>query len=124
VEEGRAAAAGRVQSVATRIIVQRERERMAFRSADYWDIAAELDASVSDPNAVPPVFSARLVNVDGRRVATGRDFDSLGVLTKPDEVLVLDQASAGELVAGLRGASLTVASVEEKPYTRRPYRRS
>ncbi|MFN8228208.1 MAG: type I DNA topoisomerase [Mycobacterium sp.] len=113
--------AGRVQSVATRIIVQRERERMAFRSADYWDIAAELDASVSDPTAVPPVFSARLVNVDGRRVATGRDFDSLGVLTKPDEVLVLDQASAGELVAGLRGASLTVASVEEKPYTRRPY---
>ena len=113
--------AGRVQSVATRIIVQRERERMAFRSADYWDIAAELDASVSDPNAAPPVFSARLVNVDGRRVATGRDFDSLGVLTKPDEVLVLDQASAGDLVAGLRGASLTVASVEEKPYTRRPY---
>ena len=113
--------AGRVQSVATRIIVQRERERMAFRSADYWDIAAELDASVSDPTAAPPVFSARLVNVDGRRVATGRDFDSLGVLTKPDEVLVLDQSSAGELVAGLRGASLTVASVEEKPYTRRPY---
>ncbi len=113
--------AGRVQSVATRIIVQRERERMAFRSADYWDIAAELDASVSDPSAAPPVFSARLVNVDGRRVATGRDFDSLGVLTKPDEVLVLDQSSAGELVAGLRGASLTVASVEEKPYTRRPY---
>ncbi len=113
--------AGRVQSVATRIIVQRERERMAFRSADYWDIAAELDASVSDPTAAPPVFSARLVNVDGRRVATGRDFDSLGVLTKPDEVLVLDQASADELVAGLRGASLTVASVEEKPYTRRPY---
>ncbi len=113
--------AGRVQSVATRIIVQRERERMAFRSADYWDIAAELDASVSDPTAAPPVFSARLVNVDGRRVATGRDFDSLGVLTKPDEVLVLDQTSAGELVAGLRGASLTVASVEEKPYTRRPY---
>ncbi len=113
--------AGRVQSVATRIIVQRERERMAFRSADYWDIAADLDASFSDPTAAPPVFSARLVNVDGRRVATGRDFDSLGTLTKPDEVLVLDQASAGELVAGLRGADLTVASVEEKPYTRRPY---
>ncbi|MFN8101510.1 MAG: type I DNA topoisomerase [Mycobacterium sp.] len=113
--------AGRVQSVATRIIVQRERERMAFRSADYWDIVADLDASVSDPTAAPPVFSARLVNVDGRRVATGRDFDSQGALTKPDEVLVLNQASAGELVAGLRGAGLTVASVEEKPYTRRPY---
>ena len=113
--------AGRVQSVATRIIVQRERERMAFRSADYWDIAADLDASVSDPTAQPPVFSARLVNVDGLRVATGRDFDSLGAVRKPDEVLVLDEAGAGELVAGLRGASLTVGSVEEKPYTRRPY---
>jgi DNA topoisomerase I len=113
--------AGRVQSVATRIIVQRERERMAFRSADYWDIAAELDASVSDPTAQPPVFSARLVNVDGLRVATGRDFDSLGAVRKPDEVLVLNQAGAGELVAGLRGADLTVGSVEEKPYTRRPY---
>ncbi len=113
--------AGRVQSVATRIIVQRERERMAFRSADYWDIVADLDASVSDPTAQPPVFSARLVNVDGRRVATGRDFDSLGGLRKPDEVLVLDETSAGRLVTGLRGAALTVGSVEEKPYTRRPY---
>ncbi|OBF23302.1 type I DNA topoisomerase [Mycobacterium sp. ACS4331] len=113
--------AGRVQSVATRIIVQRERERMAFRSAAYWDIVAELDASVSDPTAAPPVFTARLVNVDGQRVATGRDFDSLGAVRKPDEVVVLNESSAGALVAGLRGASLSVASVEEKPYTRRPY---
>ena len=113
--------AGRVQSVATRIIVQRERERMAFRSAAYWDIVAELDASVSDPTATPPVFTARLVNVDGQRVATGRDFDSLGTVKKPAEVVVLDESSAGALVTGLRGASLSVASVEEKPYTRRPY---
>ncbi|WP_099024826.1 type I DNA topoisomerase [Mycolicibacterium palauense] len=113
--------AGRVQSVATRIIVQRERERMAFRSADHWDIVAELDASVSDPTAQPPVFNARLVNVDGQRVATGRDFDSLGTLRKPTEVVVLDEAGAQSLVAGLQGASLTVSSVEEKPYTRRPY---
>jgi DNA topoisomerase-1 len=113
--------AGRVQSVATRIIVQRERERMAFRSAAYWDIAAELDASVSDPNASPPVFSARLVSVDGLRVATGRDFDSLGAVRKPTEVVVLDESAAGALVTGLRGASLAVTSVEEKPYTRRPY---
>jgi DNA topoisomerase I len=113
--------AGRVQSVATRIIVQRERDRMAFRSASYWDVLAELDASVSDPNASPPRFNARLVSVDGKRVATGRDFDSLGVVRKPDEVLVLDEASAGSLAAGLRGASLSVAAVEEKPYTRRPY---
>ncbi|WP_167097147.1 type I DNA topoisomerase [Mycobacterium sp. DL592] len=113
--------AGRVQSVATRIIVQRERDRMAFRSASYWDVLAELDASVSDPNAAPPRFTARLVSVDGKRVASGRDFDSLGVVRKSDEVVVLDEASAGSLATGLRGASLSVASVEEKPYTRRPY---
>ena len=113
--------AGRVQSVATRIIVQRERDRMAFRSAAYWDVVAELDASVSDPKAQPPTFTARLTNVDGLRVATGRDFDSLGAVRKPDEVVVLDESRANELAAGLRGAQLTVASVEEKPYTRRPY---
>ena len=113
--------AGRVQSVATRIIVSRERERMAFRSAGYWDVTAELDASVSDAQAHPPTFTAKLNSVDGRRVATGRDFDSLGVLRKPDEVLVLDEAGAGALATGLRGAQLTVSSVEQKPYTRRPY---
>ncbi|MDT5021887.1 MAG: topoisomerase [Mycobacterium sp.] len=113
--------AGRVQSVATRIIVQRERDRMAFRSAAYWDVVAELDASVSDPKAQPPTFTARLTTVDGLRVATGRDFDSLGAVRKPDEVVVLDESSAGSLAAGLRGSQLTVGSVEEKPYTRRPY---
>jgi DNA topoisomerase I len=113
--------AGRVQSVATRIIVQRERDRMAFRSASYWDIVAKLDASVSDPQAQPPTFTARLATVDGLRVATGRDFDSLGALRKADEVLVLDEAGATALSAGLSGAQLTVASAEEKPYTRRPY---
>jgi DNA topoisomerase I len=113
--------AGRVQSVATRIIVQRERDRMAFRSAAYWDVVAELDASVSDPKAAPPTFTARLTIVDGLRVATGRDFDSLGTLRKADEVVVLDEASATALATGLHGAQLTVASVEEKPYTRRPY---
>ncbi|RAU91917.1 type I DNA topoisomerase [Mycolicibacter senuensis] len=113
--------AGRVQSVATRIIVQRERERMAFRSASYWDVVAQLDASVSDPTASPPTFAARLVAVDEQRVASGRDFDSLGALKKPDEVRVLDEAAANALAAGLQGASLTVTSVEEKPYTRRPY---
>nr|WP_046284851.1 type I DNA topoisomerase [Mycobacterium sp. UM_NZ2] len=113
--------AGRVQSVATRIIVQRERERMAFRSASYWDVVAQLDASVSDPTASPPNFSARLVAVDELRVASGRDFDSLGALKKPSEVTVLDEAAATALAAGLRGASLSVTSVEDKPYTRRPY---
>jgi DNA topoisomerase I len=113
--------AGRVQSVATRIIVSRERERMAFRSAGYWDVTAELDASVSDAQASPPTFTAKLNSVDGRRVATGRDFDSLGGLKKPDEILVLDESAAGALATGLRGAQLTVSSVEQKPYTRKPY---
>ncbi|MFV8319202.1 type I DNA topoisomerase [Mycobacterium sp. 23] len=113
--------AGRVQSVATRIIVQRERDRMAFRSASYWDILARLDASVSDPQAQPPTFAARLTNVDGLRVATGRDFDSLGVLRKADEVVVLDEAAATALATNLQGAQLSVASADEKPYTRRPY---
>ena len=117
--------AGRVQSVATRIIVQRERERMAFRSASYWDVLAELDASVSDATATPPRFNARLVAVDGKRAATGRDFDSLGALRKPAEVTVLDEAAAGaRWLQACRAPSLTVASVEEKPHTRRPYRRS
>ncbi|MGE5698159.1 MAG: type I DNA topoisomerase [Candidatus Sericytochromatia bacterium] len=109
--------AGRVQSVATRIIVQRERDRMAFRSASYWDVLAELDAGAE---ATPRMFNARLVSVDDRRVATGRDFDSLGQV-KNDDVLVLDAESAGSLAWGLRGADLTVSSVEQKPYTRRPY---
>lgn len=113
--------AGRVQSVATRIIVQRERDRMAFRSAEYWDVAAELDATVSDREATPPTFSARLLSVEGMRVASGRDFDSLGALKKADEVLVLDQPRAQALADGLRGRDLTVSSVEQKPYTRRPY---
>jgi DNA topoisomerase-1 len=113
--------AGRVQSVATRIIVQRERERMAFRSAGYWDVTAELDASVSDAQASPPKFTAKLNTVDGKRVASGRDFDSLGAVRKPDEVLVLNEQAATALAGGLRGAQLSVASVEQKPYTRRPY---
>src|SRR3979490_2090484 len=74
--------AGRAQSVATRIIVARERERMAFRSAGYWDVTAELDASVSNPQAQPPTFTAKLNSVDGKRVAAGRAFDSLGQLKK------------------------------------------
>jgi DNA topoisomerase-1 len=110
--------AGRVQSVATRIIVQRERDRMAFRSAGYWDVVAELDAGVE---AKPQTFTARLVGVDDRRVATGRDFDSLGILKKADEVLVLDEDTASALARGLRGAELTVSSVDQKPYTRKPY---
>ncbi|MDQ4093300.1 MAG: type I DNA topoisomerase, partial [Actinomycetota bacterium] len=111
--------AGRVQSVATRIIVRRERERMAFVSASYWDVAATLDAG---PDAIPRSFGARLVGVDGCRVATGRDFGPDGKLKRSDgDLLIIDEAYAGRLSEALAAAPLTIASVEEKPYTRRPY---
>ncbi len=109
--------AGRVQSVATRVIVRRERERMAFRSASYWDIAATFDAGES---ASPRTFGARLLTVDGRRVAAGRDFDSTGNL-RSDEVRVLDEAAARALAGALDGVGHTVTSAENKPYTRKPY---
>ncbi|WP_433298950.1 type I DNA topoisomerase [Pseudonocardia sp. CA-142604] len=114
--------AGRVQSVATRIIVQRERERMAFVSASYWDIAAQLDAGAE---ASPRQFPARLVSIDGTRVATGRDFGPDGRLKSADSAKesarVLDEASARRLAEALQGRGLTVESVESKPYTRKPY---
>ncbi|MBY4214436.1 type I DNA topoisomerase [Rhodococcus fascians] len=109
--------AGRVQSVATRIIVQRERERMAFRTAEYWDISATLDAGAE---ASPRSFGARLVNVDGNRVAAGRDFGPDGKL-KTESVTVLDEPHARRLADALEGVDLTVASAEDKPYTRKPY---
>ncbi|WP_238072213.1 type I DNA topoisomerase [Rhodococcus zopfii] len=109
--------AGRVQSVATRVIVQRERERMAFTSAEYWDIAATLDAGA---DASPRSFGARLVGVDGSRVAVGRDFGPDGAL-KSTGVAVLDEARARALATALEGAALAVTSAESKPYTRKPY---
>ena len=111
--------AGRVQSVATRIIVRRERERMSFVPASYWDLAATVDAG---PDAAPRTFAARLVDVDGHRVATGRDFGADGSLKRSDaDLLVIDEAYAGRLAEALANTSLTVSRVEEKPYTRRPY---
>ena len=110
--------AGRVQSVTTRLVVQRERDRIAFRSAEYWDIAATMDAGAE---ATPRTFAARLTQVDGSRVATGRDFDSLGQLKKADDVVVLNEADARRLAEGLEGRDLAVNSVESKPYTRKPY---
>ena len=105
--------AGRVQSVAVRIVVERERERMAFVSADYWDIDGTF-ATEGDER-----FSATLVAVDGARLATGRDFGSDGRPDK-DGVLVLDEAGATSLAAGLRDRPFEVDSVESKPYRRRP----
>lgn len=107
--------AGRVQSVATRLVVERERERMAFVAADYWDVTGTF--AVADD--AEPTFSARLTSVDGRRVATGRDFLDTGQLRAAD-VAHLDEARATSLVAGLADASFSVASLETKPYTRKP----
>ena len=109
---GSGLSAGRVQSVATRMVVERERERMAFTSADYWDLTCRLSTSTGEE------FSARLVEVDGKRVATGRDFDDDG---RPgDDVLVLDESSATAVRGGLKGRSVVVESVDPKPYRRRP----
>ncbi|WP_280501059.1 type I DNA topoisomerase, partial [Nocardia farcinica] len=115
--------AGRVQSVATRVIVQRERERMAFRSAEYWDIAAKLDAGTGakTDGSNPRTFGARLVSVDGARVAGGRDFGSDGQLKSANGVVVLDEARARRLAEALDGVDLSVTSAESKPYSRKPY---
>jgi DNA topoisomerase-1 len=128
--------AGRVQSVATRLVVERERERMAFRTADYWDLTGTFStgrpefegseatsfegagrrAGVSDPSSLV----ARLAAVDGRRVAQGRDFDSLGQL-KTANILHLDEGTARGLAAALADSAFSVRSVESRPYRRSPY---
>ena len=104
--------AGRVQSVATRLIVERERERMAFISSAWWDLAAQCTAG----------FSARLLSLDGKRVAATNDFDSNGGIKEKSaaNILLLDEASARELVQSLSGQSLVVKSLEESPRTERP----
>ncbi|HEX7739979.1 MAG TPA: type I DNA topoisomerase, partial [Marmoricola sp.] len=109
--------AGRVQSVATRLVVDRERERIAFRAASYWDLEGTFDAGESRD---PRMFPARLHSVDGRRVASGRDFDERGVL-KDDGVAHLDQAAAQRLADALGETTFEVRSVESKPYKRSPY---
>jgi DNA topoisomerase-1 len=106
----RGLSAGRVQSVATRLVVERERERMAFRAASWWDIAATFD---------PEGFEARLVTVDGRRLAVGRDFGSDGKLRNA-EALQLGEPEARGLASRLEGSSYSVGRVERKPYSRRP----
>jgi DNA topoisomerase-1 len=104
--------AGRVQSVATRLIVERERERMAFISSSWWDLAASCEAG----------FSARLLSLDGKRVAATNDFDATGGIKDKSaaNILLLDEASARELVQSLSGQVLTVKSLEESPRTERP----
>ncbi|WP_408927189.1 type I DNA topoisomerase [Corynebacterium marquesiae] len=111
--------AGRVQSVATRVIVERERERMAFIPADYWDLAATLDTGAADADN-PATFDARLTAVNSKRVALGRDFDDRGNV-KSKDVIVITEPQAKALETALRGADMRVAGVEHKPYTRKPY---
>lgn len=125
--------AGRVQSVATRLVVERERSRMRFRSAHYWDIEGTFvtdDDTSKDKGAKPAKpakpqpFTATLVALDGDRVATGRDFDAETGQVKVGvrgEVVHLDEAGARGLAARLAGADFEVVRVEEKPYRRRPY---
>ena len=111
--------AGRVQSVATRLVVDRERERMAFRSAEYWDLTATLDTGTTDE---PSSFEARLTSLDGARVASGRDFDPLGRLKDGSSAVVVVDAHRAQALAGaLRDAPFAVLSVEAKPYRRSPY---
>ncbi len=102
--------AGRVQSPAVRLVVERERERMAFVSASYWDLTARLGQD--------PAFPAALAAIDGKRVAVGRDFDSGG--RARGEVVVLDEGAATALASRLENRPFTVESVETKPWTSRP----
>ncbi|MGO9082150.1 MAG: type I DNA topoisomerase [Streptosporangiaceae bacterium] len=124
--------AGRVQSVAVRLVVDRERERMAFRAARYWDLEAEFAKAAAQADGVDaaeaePSFAATLISVDGRRVAQGRDFTPSGELRTAENgksatpVLHLDGEAAAGLADRLAGASFTVGSVERKPYRRSPY---
>jgi DNA topoisomerase I len=120
--DGRALSAGRVQSVATRIVVQRERERMRFHSADYWDIRAMLAVDKALAGEGPRTFPATLISVDGDRVATGKDFDpATGAVRTGAGVVHLDEDGARGLAARLDGRPFEVNRVEEKPYRRRPY---
>ncbi|CAN5703869.1 type I DNA topoisomerase [soil metagenome] len=102
--------AGRVQSPAVRLVVERERERIKFNAADYWD----LDAAF----ATDPAFSATLVALEGKRVASGRDFDDSGNLTR--DVTIVDEDTARGLASALGSSTFTVRTVEEKPFSSKP----
>ncbi|WP_310961512.1 type I DNA topoisomerase [Nocardioides terrisoli] len=113
--------AGRVQSVATRLVVDRERERIAFRAASYWDIEGTFDGGAAAGDSGPRMFPAKLHSVDGARVASGRDFGADGGLTGAKQVVHLEQARAETLVDALRDTTFEIRSVEAKPYRRSPY---
>ncbi|WP_240916990.1 type I DNA topoisomerase [Nocardioides sp. HDW12B] len=114
--------AGRVQSVATRLVVDRERERIAFRVASYWDLEGTFDAGSDHAERM---FPAKLSSVDGARVARGSDFDPQANLVSTGspgkQVVHLDRTRAEALSAAVSDTAFTVRSVEAKPYTRKPY---
>ena len=113
--------AGRVQSVATRLVVDKERDRIAFRAASYWDLEAEFATKAKpEDDGTPNAFTATLVTVDGKRVAQGRDFGSTGQL-KSNDLVHLDGDAAAALATRLGNAEFAVSSVERKPYRRSPY---
>ncbi|MEM6960408.1 MAG: type I DNA topoisomerase, partial [Myxococcota bacterium] len=110
--------AGRVQSVATRVIVARERERIRFQSAKYWDINGNFLPDTPSSEAAHQKIEANLISVSGQRLATSKDFDDLGRLSK--DVLLLDELQAKELKSALDHGTFQVRSVERKPYKRAP----
>ena len=116
--------AGRVQSVATRMVVERERARMEFRSAGWWGIDATFTsgAGTAGPTAetTPRSFAASLAAVDEAPLASGRDFDESGMLSSPGSVVVLGEEEARALAAGLADAAFTVSSMTHKPFRRSP----
>jgi DNA topoisomerase-1 len=116
--------AGRVQSVATRMVVVRERERMAFRSAGWWGIdatfTAEGEAARSADDTTPRSFTAALTSVDGKPLASGKDFDQSGALSSPGKAVVLGEPEARALAAGLADSPFTVSSMTHKPFRRSP----
>ena len=111
---GRGLSAGRVQSVAVRLIVERERERIAFVESTYWDLEGVFETATGEP--LPATLSA----VEGRKLPSGKDFDSTTGKLKNNDLLLLDEAAAGDLVERLSGADFRVTSVEVKPFTERP----
>jgi DNA topoisomerase-1 len=117
--------AGRVQSVATRMVVERERARMAFRSAGWWGIGATFTVEADSPSSPvsadsPRSFTAALAAVDGVALASGRDFDQTGSLNAEASVVVLGEEEARSLAAGLEGVPFTVTSMTHKPFRRSP----
>src|SRR4051794_39767648 len=107
--------AGRVQSVAVRMIVERERERMAFVSATWWDIIGQFEKTNGQQ------LQAEIVSVDGRRIPSGKDFDSSTGQLKNSELMLLDGAAAASLAERVRSGKFSVTNVEEKPYSSKPY---